>query len=224
MDIIYRYDPYKPIAARQLEDADAAIDVLRRGHDRYTTIVTQVHKELVGDHSSGQVVIPADPLALGLPLLSGAPPVQTPFALVLGCSDARVPIELIRPGAFQPRRRFDEAELDALAQSIREKGIIQPLLVRPLAGEEAAFELIAGERRWRAVGELYDGLGWSLARAGDIDGDGIDDIWAGATSNPERGRVYLLSGRDGRVVRTIDGPARSNAPPSGFAAIRWRRV
>ena len=63
----------------------------------------------------------------------------------------RVPIELIRPGAFQPRRRFAEAELDALAQSIREKGIIQPLLVRPLAGEDAAFELIAGERRWRAA-------------------------------------------------------------------------
>src|SRR5437588_3879989 len=63
----------------------------------------------------------------------------------------RVPIELVRPGAFQPRRRFGEAELDALAQSIREKGIIQPLLVRPLAGEEAAFELIAGERRWRAA-------------------------------------------------------------------------
>ena len=59
----------------------------------------------------------------------------------------QVPIELIRPGAFQPRRRFAEAELDALAQSIREKGILQPLLVRPLAGEEAAFELVAGERR-----------------------------------------------------------------------------
>jgi ParB family transcriptional regulator, chromosome partitioning protein len=63
----------------------------------------------------------------------------------------RIPIELIRPGMFQPRRRFDEAELDALAQSIREKGIIQPLLVRPVVGEEAAFELIAGERRWRAA-------------------------------------------------------------------------
>jgi ParB family chromosome partitioning protein len=63
----------------------------------------------------------------------------------------RVPIELIRPSAFQPRRRFAETELDALAQSIREKGILQPLLVRPLAGEEAAFELVAGERRWRAA-------------------------------------------------------------------------
>jgi ParB family chromosome partitioning protein len=63
----------------------------------------------------------------------------------------RVSIELIRPGAFQPRRRFAEAELDALAQSIREKGILQPLLVRQVAGEEAAFELVAGERRWRAA-------------------------------------------------------------------------
>ena len=63
----------------------------------------------------------------------------------------RIPIELIRPSAFQPRRRFAEAELDALAQSIREKGILQPLLVRPLAGQEADFELVAGERRWRAA-------------------------------------------------------------------------
>jgi ParB family chromosome partitioning protein len=63
----------------------------------------------------------------------------------------RVPIELIRPGAFQPRHRFAEAELEALAQSIREKGILQPLLVRPLAGQDGAFELVAGERRWRAA-------------------------------------------------------------------------
>jgi ParB family chromosome partitioning protein len=63
----------------------------------------------------------------------------------------RVPIERIRPSAFQPRQRFSETELDALAQSIREKGILQPLLVRPLAEEESDFELVAGERRWRAA-------------------------------------------------------------------------
>jgi len=62
-----------------------------------------------------------------------------------------VPIERIRPGALQPRRRFAEAELDALAQSIREKGILQPLLVRSLTAQETDFELIAGERRWRAA-------------------------------------------------------------------------
>lgn len=62
-----------------------------------------------------------------------------------------IAIELIRPGAFQPRRRFSEEELDALAQSVREKGVLQPLLVRPVDAAEAAFELIAGERRWRAA-------------------------------------------------------------------------
>jgi ParB family chromosome partitioning protein len=63
----------------------------------------------------------------------------------------RLPIELIRPSALQPRRRFADAELDALAGSIRDKGVLQPLLVRPLAGDEEAFELVAGERRWRAA-------------------------------------------------------------------------
>src|SRR5437762_13392907 len=66
-----------------------------------------------------------------------------------------VPIEAIRPSPFQPRRRFAEAELDGLVQSIREKGVIQPLLGRPLdnAGGEPGpdFELVAGERRWRAA-------------------------------------------------------------------------
>jgi ParB family chromosome partitioning protein len=62
-----------------------------------------------------------------------------------------VAIELIRPGRFQPRRRFDEAQLEALAQSVREKGVLQPLLVRPLDEADAAFELVAGERRWRAA-------------------------------------------------------------------------
>jgi ParB family chromosome partitioning protein len=70
-----------------------------------------------------------------------------------------VPIEAIRPSPLQPRRRFAEAELEALAQSIREKGIVQPLLVRPVTDAApdprsesgACFELVAGERRWRAA-------------------------------------------------------------------------
>ena len=66
-----------------------------------------------------------------------------------------VPIEAIRPSPFQPRRRFAEAELDGLVQSIREKGVIQPLLVRPVgdggSASGADFELVAGERRWRAA-------------------------------------------------------------------------
>jgi ParB family transcriptional regulator, chromosome partitioning protein len=66
-------------------------------------------------------------------------------------SPRRVPIELLRSSTLQPRRRFDEAELEALAQSIREKGVLQPLLVRPAASDDSGFELVAGERRWRAA-------------------------------------------------------------------------
>jgi ParB family chromosome partitioning protein len=66
----------------------------------------------------------------------------------------RVPIAAIRPGAFQPRRSFAEDELEMLARSIREQGILQPLLVRPLGAGEAGFELVAGERRWRAAQKI----------------------------------------------------------------------
>jgi ParB family chromosome partitioning protein len=59
-----------------------------------------------------------------------------------------IEIDLIRPGHQQPRTTFDEAKLNELAQSIRNSGIIQPLLVRPRGG---LFELVAGERRWRAA-------------------------------------------------------------------------
>ncbi len=61
---------------------------------------------------------------------------------------AKVDIELIRPDDSQPRRKFDETTLDELAQSIRNQGLLQPLLVRR---EGKGYRLIAGERRWRAA-------------------------------------------------------------------------
>src|SRR4051794_30240958 len=60
-----------------------------------------------------------------------------------------VPLELIRPNPHQPRREFDEGALVALAESLRERGVLQPVLVRPVHG--GTYELIAGERRWRAA-------------------------------------------------------------------------
>jgi ParB family chromosome partitioning protein len=92
------------------------------------------------------------PLGRGLSALFG----ESGARVLAGPGAPRtVPIEAIRPSPFQPRRRFAEAELDGLVQSIREKGVIQPLLVRPLddtGGETGAdFELVAGERRWRAA-------------------------------------------------------------------------
>jgi len=63
----------------------------------------------------------------------------------------RAPIENLHANPRNPRRTFSEAELDELASSIRERGIIQPILVRTVRGSADAFEIIAGERRWRAA-------------------------------------------------------------------------
>ena len=60
----------------------------------------------------------------------------------------RVRIDLISPSPFQPRRSFDEGKIEELAASIRNQGIIQPLVIRR---KENRYELIAGERRWRAA-------------------------------------------------------------------------
>ena len=80
-------------------------------------------------------------------LIPGAPEsatVETPS----GSSPKQVAVDRITTSPFQPRRSFDETKIDELASSIRNQGIIQPLIVRP---KNDGFELIAGERRWRAA-------------------------------------------------------------------------
>jgi ParB family chromosome partitioning protein len=62
-----------------------------------------------------------------------------------------VPIEFLRPNPRNPRKDFKEAELDDLAASIKERGILQPILVRSITGVADAYEIVAGERRWRAA-------------------------------------------------------------------------
>jgi len=63
----------------------------------------------------------------------------------------QVPIEFLRSNTKNPRQRFEDLDLAELAESIKERGIIQPILVRPLAGVGDTFEIVAGERRWRAA-------------------------------------------------------------------------
>src|SRR5690606_12343853 len=62
-----------------------------------------------------------------------------------------VPIDRVKPSPLNPRKNFAEAELDELAASIREKGLVQPLIVRPADAAGTQFEIVAGERRWRAA-------------------------------------------------------------------------
>lgn len=65
-------------------------------------------------------------------------------------ADGRVPLEFVTPNPRNPRRSFADSDLTDLAQSIREHGIVQPVVVRP-AGKAGHYEIIAGERRWRAA-------------------------------------------------------------------------
>ena len=80
-------------------------------------------------------------------LLGGANPQHAEAAR----GPRQTPIEFLRPNPRNPRKLFDAGELDELAASIKERGIIQPVVVRAISGVADAYEIIAGERRWRAA-------------------------------------------------------------------------
>ena len=86
-------------------------------------------------------------LGLGLEALLGPTAPETPAA---EGPPSVPPLSALRPGAYQPRTRMDEGSLYELAQSIRSQGVMQPILVRPVA-EPGRYEIIAGERRFRAA-------------------------------------------------------------------------
>lgn len=88
-------------------------------------------------------------LGMGLSALLGHPGDVSGEELVA----QRLPIDMLFPSPLQPRQDFPEEQLEALAQSIRERGILQPLLVRPAGGRDhgSGYEIVAGERRWRAA-------------------------------------------------------------------------
>jgi ParB family chromosome partitioning protein len=79
---------------------------------------------------------------------AGAEP-ATPARAARG--QRRVPIEFLKPNPRNPRRHYSETELGELAQSIQERGVIQPIVVRPTGEAGEAYEIVAGERRWRAA-------------------------------------------------------------------------
>ncbi len=86
-------------------------------------------------------------LGLGLEALLGPKVADTPMA---AAAPSTLPLAVLRPGVYQPRTRMDEGSLYELAQSIKSQGVMQPILVRPL-NEPGLYEIIAGERRFRAA-------------------------------------------------------------------------
>jgi ParB family chromosome partitioning protein len=87
-------------------------------------------------------------LGRGLAALLGDAAVQAPAQ---GATVRQVPLDLLEPNPFQPRSSIDPAALEELAQSIRLRGILQPLLVRPHPATDGRYQIVAGERRWRAA-------------------------------------------------------------------------
>lgn len=81
-------------------------------------------------------------------LMADVAETETVAAKGAAAAEQFVPIERIKPNPDQPRKRFEQENLDDLAASIKEKGVIQPLIVRAIA--DGNFEIVAGERRWRA--------------------------------------------------------------------------
>ncbi len=94
-------------------------------------------------------------LGRGLTELLGEMASPTPAADTVGTLSVvgtkRLPIEIIHPNKTQPRRYFKESALQELEDSIREKGVLQAIMVRPSPSEPGLYEIVAGERRWRAA-------------------------------------------------------------------------
>src|SRR4051794_9262425 len=86
-------------------------------------------------------------LGRGLSALMGEPPA----APTAGESLRTLPIEMLEPGPFQPRGPIDPAPLQELADSIREHGVLQPILAREHPERPGHYQIIGGERRWRAA-------------------------------------------------------------------------
>jgi ParB family chromosome partitioning protein len=96
---------------------------------------------------------PPKQLGRGLSALLGeaAGDSNTSAGVAMSRAQKMIPVGNIRPGSFQPRRNFTPEDLDELAASMRQHGVLQPILVRKDPKNPQAFELIAGERRWRAA-------------------------------------------------------------------------
>jgi len=101
MELIYRYDPYQPVVIQHPQSPEEAVTTLLSGNRRLVTMIDRMqHASIDGNGAGASEVIPVDLVSMGLPFMRGAALDQAPFALVLGCSDARVPIESVFDQSF----------------------------------------------------------------------------------------------------------------------------
>ncbi|NHO29284.1 ParB/RepB/Spo0J family partition protein [Acetobacter farinalis] len=140
---------------------------------------------LLGDVAPAASAVPVvSPSGSGQP--AGAGSVPTPAASTL-------PVDVLVPGPFQPRQEMEPGALEELAESIRARGILQPILVRPDPGKKGQYQIIAGERRWRAA---------QLAQCHTVpvhvrDLDEVDAMAAALVENLQRADLNPIEEADG---------------------------
>jgi carbonic anhydrase len=100
MDLIYRFDPFQPLVHAAPASYEDALESMRLGNERFVAFVRHMQRTTLGHANDEQMIVPVSPVSLGLPLLSGESVTQAPFGVVLGCSDARVPVEHVFDLAF----------------------------------------------------------------------------------------------------------------------------
>ena len=132
----------------------------------------------------------------------------------------RAPIEFLRPNPRNPRKLFDDGELDELAASIKERGVIQPIVVRAIPSAADTYEIIAGERRWRAAQRagLHD-IPVIVVEAGDREALEIAIV-----ENVQRADLNALEGIVRPIPRTVFccGSFRPWATRSDISTARQR--
>jgi len=93
MDIVYRFDPHAPLELKRPRSNKQALKMLEQGNMRFCKMVKHIQTIGEGEREHPPMVIPVNPIQLGIPIAKGLEVMQAPWALVLGCADARVPIE-----------------------------------------------------------------------------------------------------------------------------------
>ncbi len=135
----------------------------------------------------------------------------------------QLPIGSLRPNARNPRRVFSDTELDELAASLRERGIIQPIVARPVRGVPDSYEIIAGERRWRAaqraglhevpvvIIEATDAEALQLAIIENVQRTDLNPLEEAEGYRALIGRIQQQPGRDCQNHRQKPQPRRQHA-------------
>ena len=175
-------------------------------------------------------------LGRGLASLIGDMGAETDAPPERARSQRRVPIELLHPNPRNPRRDFAGAELDELAASIKERGIIQPIAVRPVRGAADTYEIIAGERRWQAaqragmhevpvvVLEVSDVEALELAIIENVQREDLNPIEEAAGYQALIDEFKYQPGRHRQDRRQKPQPCRQHAATAQTAGIRQVRA